>query len=147
MILEYVLLSAAVWKNGTTACSTPALQQLLNEGATYAEFVSYLLLCIVRMILKELDDLFAEVVGVWSHAPILSGDHPYMQLKTDLRMYWPLILLLQGLVIQMPSILFQFRLNRQQRFYQHLTRSTPTIMLNQFYSLRYFSSTLRLVSQ
>jgi len=85
VILERVLLSAAVRKSGTTACSTPALQQLLNEGATYAKFVSNLLLCIVRMILKELDDLFAEVVGVWGHAPILAGDHPYTQLKTDLR--------------------------------------------------------------
>jgi hypothetical protein len=42
------------------------------------------LLRIVRVILKEQDDLFAEVIGIWNHPHILDDKYTYIQLETDL---------------------------------------------------------------
>lgn len=84
VICEQALLSAATRENRRTVGCAPAWQEFLDEGATHAELVSDLLLCVVRMIFKEPDDFLAEVIGIRAHVLIFTNDHPYTQVKTDL---------------------------------------------------------------
>jgi hypothetical protein len=84
VISEFALLSPTPWQSGATVSGTLALQQFLNKGVTDTELVSNFLLRIVRVILEEQDDLFAEVIGIWNHPHILDDNYTYIQLETDL---------------------------------------------------------------
>ena len=57
----------------------------LNKGATRAELVSDFLLRVVRMILKEEYDSFAEVIRILDHINRMTYGRPYNQVKNDLK--------------------------------------------------------------
>jgi len=82
---EQALLSATARESRRAAGRAPALQEFLDKGAAGTELVSDFLLRVVRMILKEQDDSFAEVIRILDHVKIMLDVLPYNQVKTDLR--------------------------------------------------------------